>query len=377
MELAFPPIIRDTFSAALAATLAVGCVLGDPDSTADEDVAGAQEKIINGTVPAKGALMSYGVVSLGGCTGTLLTNRHVLTAHHCVRHYDDNTATWAAAQNSGMTATLEGPDGDQTRNQASILEVGTPWTLNARDYSILVLDDPMVLDGETNAFFNPIRSQADSGLLNQTVLCMGYGGTAEATPAAAATGFGTLTSANMSIDAVGVNTYTRNRHANVVGFGGDSGSACFLDGAIVGVQSTCGGFKYYDIDGGTKGVDDGWIERYDTQRCTSASADSLREWVRTNTIADATIAYNFVPAQATTPTVSVTISTPEKTVDVGVTGSWAGSDVAPRSLRMEVHVTSEPDGMMCPHFATTVPLSGDVGWSGACLGDGLVAAMLS
>jgi hypothetical protein len=87
----------------------------------------------------------------GGCTGAMLTNRRVLTAHRCVRGYDD------------------------------VLEPPTPWGINARDHAILRLDGPLSVEGESDHFYNTLYSGSDASLLNQVVTCIGYGGTTEAT----------------------------------------------------------------------------------------------------------------------------------------------------------------------------------------------------
>jgi hypothetical protein len=77
------------FAFALVAVSVGGCLPGTSTSNPDEAVGVTTESIINGGVITRGSAAVLGVVNLNGCTGTLLTNRIVLTAHHCVRSYSD------------------------------------------------------------------------------------------------------------------------------------------------------------------------------------------------------------------------------------------------------------------------------------------------
>jgi len=277
MAMKLKDLVRIYSGAVLSVALASGCAV-DSGNAAD-DVARNEQQIINGTVPSPGGLAGYGVVSLGGCTGQLLDNRHVITAHHCVRAYDDSTGVWGALY-SPPDVSYEDGGINQTAGTAQIFEPAQPWSLNAGDYSILALSVPLVVSGSSTAYSRAIYASADSTLANQNVLCIGYGGTIAATATTFASGFGTLTSATMKITGTGSGLLTRPTNASgQVGFGGDSGSSCFLNGDLLGIQSTCGG--HTDIDVNHDGTISGWYERSAPTACYSAAPGQFRTWAAT------------------------------------------------------------------------------------------------
>lgn len=357
------------------------CLLGvglPSCGTADGDTASAAAPIINGTVPAKGELEAFGVVDLNGCTGTMLTNRHVLTAHHCTGRYNAVANDWSGTLKlpGSMSIRLERAAGDVLASNESILEPpgdASTWRLDAGDYSLITLDQALTANGADDEFYNPIYAQADSTLANQTVLCMGYGGTTEASAGNFAAGFGTLTSANMPISAVGTGTFRRDRTNNIVGFGGDSGSTCFLNGSVTGVQSTCSA-TFIDVNG--NGKDDGWPEKKDTTSCTSAAPGQFRTFVGNAILANVTVAFDALPALPAGTTANGTITTTSEVVNVNMLATSTLTKKAPRSGRVDAFVTAEPARMMCPKVSVRSPMSGDASIRGRCLGDGLVSALL-
>lgn len=369
---------------ALLATLS-GCLAEDsvPDGT--EDTASVQDRIINGTVPARGALQGFGVVRLDRngdvCTGTLVTNQHVLTAHHCVRTYTKgNTPPWAAtvAGAGTITATVEGTTANSQSTNSSILEpsgnTGT-WTLDAGDYSLITLNAPLTVNGATNLLYTPIYDGTDASLGSQSVNCMGCGFTSEASGMTGAQGLGTLTSANMTIASpVSGAVLTRNRSANVVGFGGDSGSACLLNGAITGVQSTCSCASFIDLNG--NGKQDLWRECSNASSCNSSAPSNFKTFVEDAIFAPLQVSFDSLPALPPGTTAVASVTTTRSSFSMTVLGSVVIPRVAPRSGAVTVVVNQEPPRTMCPQVRVNSPLSGNAVASGRCLGDGLVSVLL-
>ena len=344
-----------------------------------ESVEENQEPIIGGTVPTRGTLESFGVVSLGGCTGTMLTNRHILTAHHCTGRYNFTAEDWSGTLNAPgtMTVRLERALVDSTASNLSILEppgdAGT-WTLDDGDYSLITLDQALEANGSSDSFYNAIYASSDASLLNQTVLCMGYGGTTEATQMTFASGFNTLTSANMTINSASGGVLRRDRTSGgIVGFGGDSGSTCYFNGLVTGVQSTCKA-SFVDVNG--NGVNDGWAERNNTQWCKSAAPGQFRDWAENAILADVTVTFDAMPPMAAEATLQGTVTTTSGVNSVNLLAGMTLTKKAPRSGRVGVAVDVEPDGMLCPVVDATSPMSGSLSISARCLGDGLVAALL-
>jgi len=265
-------------TAIAVSALTVGCAVDSYER--GDDVAVKGQAIINGNVPTAGGLAGWGVVSLGGCTGTILDNWHVLTAHHCVRAYDDSTGVWGALTTGPVIVRYEDGGPQQTAAAAQIFEPATPWSLNAGDYAILALTVPIKVNDSATGYSRAIYASSDSTLANQDVFCVGYGGTVAATSTTFSSGFDTISSATMKITGTGSGVLTRPANSSgQVGFGGDSGSSCFLGSALVGVQSTCSGATWHDVNG--NGVVDSWWERSAPTSCSGAAPSQFRTWAAT------------------------------------------------------------------------------------------------
>jgi len=272
---------------------------------------------------------------------------------------------------------LEAPTRNFQAVNESILEPPgdrTTWTLDAGDYSLIMLDAPITVNDATNLFYNPIYSDTDASLASQNVYCIGYGLTTEATGMTPA-GNGKLTSANMTIASpVSSGVFTRNRSGNVVGFAGDSGSTCFLNGSITGVQSTCHCANWIDLNG--NGKMDLWGECSNVSYCHSTTPSTFRTAVEDEILAPLQIAYDSLPALPPGTAAIATVTNPRTSFTMGVLGSVTIPRMAPRSGLVTVVVDQEPDRTMCPRVEVEAPMSGTAVASARCLGDGLVSALL-
>lgn len=368
---------------AFALSLA-GCMSGEALDEAEETQSVGQE-IINGTAPAKGALESWGVVYLSsGCSGVLLTNRHILTANHCVRDI------FTAPYNSyvPIDATLEKPpvagQQDPVVRASNSIEHSQPYSLENLDYAILVLDAPMPVAGETNKFYRSYYTGADSSLKTKSVFCVGYGMTTLATNVGGTWtpgGNGRLTSANQTIDDVwgsGVNgTLIRKVHNGIVGAGGDSGSPCFFkDGTtwtITGPQSNCPDFDWVNFIDPAKN-EFTWPEATAIRECRGAAPSAYKSLVYQNIFTDVTVRFDALPALPAGTTATGTLATTAGSFNVDV---FRGQTFkAPKSGQLVTAVSNEPPRTMCPRVTTDASMASTSTLTGRCLGDGLVSVLL-
>jgi len=148
------------FSPLLPLTLALfpsACALTPGDAPDEESGALASaQSIINGTASDPVPVGVVLVQSSGGlCSGTLLSNRWVVSARHC---FDASAATAP----SSVSVTL----GAQVRAAAEVI------LHESRDVALVRLDLPMVMN---NSITGWDRSFFAGSLVGRTVRCMGYG----------------------------------------------------------------------------------------------------------------------------------------------------------------------------------------------------------
>ena len=134
-------------------------------SGTDLDVETAQQEISNGIVvnPDYSGVVQLVFTDTAGaswrCTGTLVTNSHIVTAWHCVNHSAPiiammgNQATWVSQRDLHPVADL------------ALIEVNPPFRMRVNG----------VLS--TTGYARPFDLSSMDDLDGQTLMCAGYGGT--------------------------------------------------------------------------------------------------------------------------------------------------------------------------------------------------------
>jgi hypothetical protein len=213
----------------LFGALLTACAGEDPD--AELDLVESEQAIINGQEnndpTAMGAVhVRHGIGPRTTCSGILLRNRVVLTARHCVT--TDHSATGTV---------------DRDMTNYAVISVNTAYTVrsasanpNNFDLAILILSQPVALNGSTTAWRMPIYPGTNGSLTNTSVVCGGYGSST------LTTGAGVYRVAQIPVfHATTNNIYLQPNGNGQIPWKGDSGGPCIraYNGAlhIVGIMT--------------------------------------------------------------------------------------------------------------------------------------------
>ncbi|WP_437499446.1 beta/gamma crystallin-related protein [Sorangium sp. So ce1099] len=225
--------------AALGSVAMAACVAEPGDV---EGVQEASSEIIDGTVLSDD---TFGVVTFGGCSSTIIMDRWLLTAEHCI---DEEWQT----NPGGLVARLN--TGSETIKADRVVLHPT------LDIALVHLESAFRHPVTGAIFSNPIYFGSNESLVGETLDCYGYGyNTADGQ------GFGTLRHAALTVSSLEADGYRIERNgAGQIKWQGDSGGPCSI---------TKGGVKYV-----TGAASYCWAGGGEVFACVDTGAETFRDW---------------------------------------------------------------------------------------------------
>jgi hypothetical protein len=201
---------------ALAPVFALaGCGTAPPaDATGS-----TSEAILNGTPVTNDTLGTpvvcdyNGTSCTAGCSGTMIADRWLLTAHHCATTTNVKTGGTAIAP-GGIIAWIPGA--------AYAAKSVATYLHPTLDVALVEMDYPVV-NGANVAYTTPIWTGSSASLKGKTIYCQGAGDTT------LSSGWETITSANLLVESASVGSLVLLPNAQGQAlYEGDSGAGCFL-----------------------------------------------------------------------------------------------------------------------------------------------------